>query len=120
MIAKIGTVALPVDVGTMNRIVSFCSAQFGSLDVTLKVPIPVQKNARVLNNITVPITNARNGRGGTSRRPLTFIYWYMRYFGDPNPRKTKYLVSTFFDSTENEFYLVKFEEQTILNIFIGT
>jgi len=119
VIEKRETVALPVGVRTMNRIGSFCSAQFSSLDVTLKVATLAQKNAGILN-LTVPMTTTRDGRGGTARRPQTFFYWYMRYFGDPNPRKTKYLELTFFDSTENEFYVVKFEEQTVLNLFIGT
>ena len=96
----------------------FRSARFGSSDVTLKVAILARDNAGTLS-LSPPIRIIQDGRGRRVNHSGTTRYWYLRYFGDPNPFTTKMLEITFLDSRTDREIVVEFPEQTTLNTFIG-
>ena len=98
----------------------FLSASFGSFDVTLKIAALVRENAGVLRLAPpLPIRNARGGRAYI-RIPLTFHYWYLRYFGDPQPHERKYLVLTMLRPQTGQLFESCFEENSTVTLLLGT
>jgi hypothetical protein len=72
------------------------SATFGAgaqfIDVTLRLASLACANGGEVR--LAPPGVVLDGRGSRSRQPTTFHHWYVRLFGDPSPRRTKFLVIT--------------------------
>ena len=93
------------DLDLENEARVLLSAKFGTMDVTYRVASMAREND---GNLRV-----RGPPPVQGYQPSTFLYWYTRLFGDPSPRKTKYLEVTTADPQDrNDIQIKRLKENT--------